>query len=254
MTTKLLGLQKWRRGLLLVSLCCLGSCSKELQTEELGPAQTIYELAEKFQEIVQSMDDRIQVGDFAVQVQTGSVFGQDMGGDIVYRFDVYERSPVECRGQQGFRIRYREIEEKLVEGKREQFHFDREVCFNDLRSDSFQIFLSNLVLPSQFTNSFHNLRLDITVEEAPDVVQQAGCQGMQTCSMRVYNLRFYQRILTPSGEEDLRLHEYRISPDVPWFARVLEHCIAVKVRVDSLDYPLRQCIRSSNFGRESSSE
>ena len=84
--------------------------------------------------------------------------------------------------------------------------------------------------------------------------QDAGCPGMTSCKMRVYSLDFQQKLISPEGEENLFHHQYKISPDVPWLARTLEYCISVKIELDGAEYPLKQCVHSTNFGNSSSAE
>ncbi|MEC9282669.1 MAG: hypothetical protein VX642_08145 [Bdellovibrionota bacterium] len=251
----------YEKRLVWVMLLCglffvLSSCTKDLEDDGLGQAYTISDVAKKFEDIVLKMNPNLSTGDFVVQVQNGSIAGNDLDAEIVTRLDVYETQTADCYGDgsEGLQFYYLQTQQQKINGKLEKFKTDLNACLGDMLSDTYAIFLADINYPSSYSNTFYNINYSVAVEDAPQVIQDAGCPGMTSCKMRVYSLDFQQKVITPEGEEGLYHHQYKISPDVPWLARTLEYCISVKIELDGTEYPLQQCVHSTNFGNSSSAD
>lgn len=237
--------------LLLGLFFIVSSCTKELDKEELGPAISFNEVAQHFSQITKIIDpSRINAREWVVSLQKGIIMGQrlDRDAEILTELDLYNVADTQCGEEDGTLINYKETVNKKVNGKNENFESDKSACISKSRDTLLLSYLMSLVAPKDTINSFHDLSMVSSTESAPQAVVDQGCPNMPSCTIRVFNLKFKQKLIFPDGETIVRQLAYKISPDVPYLARDLSFCISLAVDLDGSDIPLQQCLEVRNFG------
>lgn len=237
--------------LLLGLVFVLASCKKNLNEEPLGPARSLNDVAESFVEVVKLLKPNdIEQNDWVFFFQKGMILGQRIDAEIATDLSVYEAQSAECSGTNGISFKYIETQQKKIDGKLEDFRWDRSACMpNDLNTVLLG-YLFSLVAPDDYTNTFHDITTDFNVEMAPQAVVDAGCPGMNSCEIRVYNVSFKQKLISPEQEQRVLFHQYKISPDVPFMARDISYCISESVEVQGSPIAVKQCVEVRNFGQK----
>lgn len=237
---------------LLVGLALLmSSCNKEIDEDVLGPAKTINDMLGTFSEVVGSLDNSdISKNDWVFYFQKGMLLGNRVNAEIRMNVSVYSTEQAKCGEKDGLNFQYVETQAQKIDGKLEEFKWDRSACVSQDKNDLLFGYIYPLLAPSGVTNTFHNVKLDTAIERLPDGVVEQGCPGRDSCNIRVYNLEFYQKMLLKNGVERILYHQYKVSPDVPFLARDLSYCISQSVDLSGTPIAVKQCIEVRNFGQK----
>ena len=121
----------------------------------------------------------------------------------------------------------------------------------DVAANLFQI--CALSTPANVTLKCYNLVTSAEVRPAPDLVAaQPNCGGLPGCQMHVNNVAFDVLLTTttPDGVSTQKIKFISsISPDVPYFARVLDYCTVGLVDVPSMGQKVlvKVCDHLKNF-------
>jgi hypothetical protein len=101
------------------------------------------------------------------------------------------------------------------------------------------------------------MSVENTVEAAPRLVAAApNCRGLKDCKINVKNIQFVY-VIKQTDPETKKLIEYKsikklkISPDLPFFSRLIENCFQTFVTINQQKYPVQFCEKVQDFQRGS---
>lgn len=96
--------------------------------------------------------------------------------------------------------------------------------------------------------SYHDLVVRHQLSEPPEAVRQdAKCGGLAQCQIRTTEVSFSEVTKYDNQAPEKIQYVLLLSPDVPYFARILEFCISTSVLVEGRRYRVVQCKKVRNF-------
>jgi hypothetical protein len=102
--------------------------------------------------------------------------------------------------------------------------------------------------------TYHDLVVTHTQSLPPAaVVEDPQCGGLNPCLIHTVNVS-YSEVLWRKDQEPQKVeYVFRLSPDVPYFARVMDLCITAMVPIQGQRYRVMQCthVRKFHFSKES---
>ena len=229
----------------------LSSCTKDLNESAEGEAKTFNDMVNIFVEIVPHLNpENVELNDWIFLFQKGLIMVNRTEAEIVIDRSVFDVEDTSCGDYSGRYIQFKEVRQEKIDGKVEEFNKNGEDCIVFDKNYLLALYSLYFSAPEGVTNSFYNVKFNVTKELAPQGVVDQGCQGMPSCEIRVFNVEFQQKLLYPDGEEALYFKQLKISPDVPFLARDLSYCISLAVDIGDTSVPIKQCLEVRNFGKK----
>lgn len=96
--------------------------------------------------------------------------------------------------------------------------------------------------------TFHNFKTSQALEDPPALVQaQENCGGLTNCKINVTTISYDMVVWENDVKNEKLAIVKRISPDVPFLARTLDHCQQTGVTVEGQRIVVTICAKVQNF-------
>ena len=96
--------------------------------------------------------------------------------------------------------------------------------------------------------TFHDLVVKTENSRPPETVAKLeDCGGIENCEIEITKISY--EVVFHFSDEKIQKHqvEWHLSPDVPFFASVLEQCATTLVPIDNLRVLVKQCEKVRDF-------
>ncbi len=101
----------------------------------------------------------------------------------------------------------------------------------------------------------YKLQVESKLETPPKIIAAApNCRGLKDCKINVKNIQFVY-VIKQTDLETKKVIEYKsikqmkVSPDLPFFSRLMENCFQTFVTIKEQKYPVQFCEKVQDFQR-----